>query len=78
MSQAGIPSDHGIALAWLQCGNPGVTRSCVAARVTVLQPMNSGSAARYFRRALNPGRATDMGSSSGTRFISLSASSYST
>jgi hypothetical protein len=74
-----VPTACKLAMAWLHCGSaaragPGAT----AARVTVLEAVNSAQPDRYFRRAANPGRAMDMGNSSGTRFASLSASSYST
>jgi hypothetical protein len=79
MSAMEIPSDHGIALAWLQCGRPCASGArVVTARVTVLEPVNSGESARYLRHVPNLGETFDKGNSSGTRFISLSASSYST
>jgi hypothetical protein len=79
MSATDIPPAQGIALAWLQCGRPRASAAeAVTTRVTVLKAVNASGPTRYFRRALNPGRAMDIGSSSGTRFISLSASSYST
>jgi hypothetical protein len=74
-----VPSDHGIALAWLQCGSArGVRAGAIPARVTVLKAVNSPAPRSYLRRALNLGNAADMGNSSGTCFASLSASSYST
>jgi len=74
-----IPSDHGIALAWLRCGSPRASGArVVTARVTVLKPVNSPGPRPYLRRAQKLGKAADMGNSSGTRFASLSASSYST
>jgi hypothetical protein len=78
MSALKIPPGE-IALAWLRCASPGAPRTgASAARVTVLKAVNSRKPALYFRLATNPGRAMDIGSSSGTRFASLSASSYST
>ena len=74
-----VPFAHGIALAWLRCGSPGRSRIGAAqTRVTVLKAVNFPGTPGYFRRAANPGSAMDMGSTSGTRFASLSASSYST
>lgn len=79
MSAQPIPSDEGIALAWLRLGRHGAACAAdSAARVTVLKPMNSPEPRPYLRRAPNHGKAVDMGNSSGTRFASLSASSYST
>lgn len=79
MSAMGIPTDSGIALAWLRCAIAGAAGiGAIAARVTVLKPVNSPEPAPYFRRTPNPGSDIDMGNSSGTNFASFSASSYST
>jgi len=79
MNAKEIPTAEGMALAWLNCGSVRNSRAgTAAASVTVLRALNSAEPGRYFRRAANPGRAMDMGNSSGTRFASLSASSYST
>jgi len=73
-----IPTARKLAMAWLHCGSAARAGFGAAARVMVLEAVNSAQPDRYFRRAANPGSAIDMGNSSGTRFASLSASSYST
>jgi len=74
-----IPPASRIALAWLRCEALGIPCSGIPnARVMVLEAVRAAEPAPYFRRTPNPGRAADMGSSSGTNFASFSASSYST
>lgn len=70
-----VPTARKLAIAWLHCGSAA---GAATARVMVLAAVNSTQPDRYFRRAANPGSAMDIGNSSGTRFASLSASSYST
>jgi hypothetical protein len=82
------PDDFGLAIAWISlCGERGPAASC--AQVMVLRAVNSRGISTpvpdqhprfggYLRRAPNPGRCADSGSSSGTRCTSFSASSYST
>ena len=79
MSYTEIPTANGLALNWLRCEGLGTPRAGVMrARVMVIEAMRVAEPAVYLRRAPNPGRAIDIGSSSGTNFASFSASSYST
>jgi hypothetical protein len=79
MNHTKNPAARGFALDWLQCEGPGVPRAgIIKARVMVLEAMRVTGPAAYLRRTPKPGRAIDIGSSSGTNFASFSASSYST
>jgi hypothetical protein len=68
-----------LALAWLSLGRFRSTpASAGSARVLILKAVDLPDPRRYLRRTPKPGNAAEIGSSSGTRLASFSASSYST